>query len=152
MKRRLRHILPPLSAIMVILVALFVALPHDICISKVVSADACECAPSASSNGPCCCCGDATSATSCGDKSATDSHDHEAPASGSSCFSISSDQAQMTGPERVHAPAVAYAVVAVLPLPIEVSAAQPKAVTVSADATPGRDEVHLHRDNCVFLI
>src|SRR5690349_3321356 len=116
MKRQLRHILSPLSAVMVILVALFVALPHDICISKVVSADACECAPSANSNGPCCCCGDSSKGLTCGDKAGEASHSDEAPESGSSCFSISSDQAHMTGPERVHAPALAYAVVAILPL------------------------------------
>jgi hypothetical protein len=152
MKRHMRHILSPLSALLLVFVAIFAALPHDVCISKVIAQELCPCAASSDAGDNCCCCGDDSNALCGGGAGGHASHDDEAPGTSSTCFSISSDQSQVTSVERVSIPAPVYMVLAVLPLPLDLSAAQPEIARQSQEVEPGRDDVHLHRDNCVFLI
>lgn len=154
MKKRFRHSLGTLSAILIVLVGIFVAVPHGICLGKVVAADACPCAPAASAEEACCCCESPAKSFGCGDL-ADSSADSENSSSGSDsgfCFSISSDSSQFTGAERAPAPPVFQAVVAVLPLPVEITVGQPAVFPAAMDTALWRDEGSLHQDNCVYRI
>lgn len=153
MKRQFRKSLSYISPLLVLLAGLYLVLPHDVCISKLVAANACVCAPTAHSSDACGCCGPDAGMLACGDHGAADeqSSDSSEPA-GSFCFSISSDQSQMTGAERAHNPAPLMAVVAILPLPLEVSAGNETVFAAADQDSAIEDRLGLHRDNCVYLI
>jgi len=152
----MRQIFPFLSIVLVALVGIFMVLPHDACISKLVAASNCECAPQASDDGACCCCGPVKAVPMCGTSDDATSHGNEGqPAqksSTSSCFSISSDLTQMTGPDRAPVATPYYAVVAVLPLAFDLPVASDQPIAAADDApVPGR-RIRVYQDNCVYLI
>lgn len=152
MKRHLRKSLPFFSIVLVLLAGLYLVLPHDVCISKLVATNACVCPPELHANDACGCCGPDADVLACGDHAGAEEHSSDSEPAGSSCFSISSDQSQMTGAERASNPAPLLAVVAILPLPLEVSAGQETAIAAADQGLAIRDQLDLHRDNCVYLI
>src|SRR5690606_23484962 len=144
MKRQFRKSLSFISTLLVLLAGLYLVLPHDVCISKLVAANACVCAPSVHADDACGCCGPAAGVLACGDHAAAAEHgSNKSESTGSSCFSISSDQSQMTGAERVNPPAPLMTVVAILPLPLEVSAGNETVIAAADQDSAIQDQLGL---------
>lgn len=154
MRKHFRHSLGNFSAILIVLVGIFLALPHGICLGNVVTAEACPCAPAAEAGDSCCCCSGPAKSLGCGDhgSDSTGEESHGTSESGAVCLSISSDSSHSTGAERVPAPSVIQAVVAILPPPVEITVGQPTVFPAFGDTALWRDDGRLHQDNCVYII
>lgn len=153
MKRKIRHIMPRISVLLVLFVTIFMVVPRDVCIARMV-ADSCQCPPSQEAASSCCCSHPGKIALGCGGStSAPAGQSDDTTETSNFCFSISSELSQLKSAERIQTVDIAETIIAMLPLSLEVtSAGSLHALAPLSDLTPGRNELHLHRDNCVFLI
>lgn len=140
---------------LVVLTGMWLALPHDVCLTKLVAQAGCVCPEHSDAQASNCSCCSAASVLACGHDGVdvTDSETSETDSTpASSCFSISSDISRMTGPERAPSAAPVMAVVAVLPLPLEVGTIETASVYSLDDNNPALDRHTIHKDNCVYII
>lgn len=153
MKRKIRHILPRISVVLVVFVAIFMVVPRDVCIARLV-ADSCQCLPSEKATSSCACCKPGKSVMNCcNDNSLPTAPADDTTETSNFCFSISSDLSQLKSAERIQTVDIADTIIAMLPLSFAVVSAGPvHALAPVSDLIPGRDELHLHRENCVFII
>lgn len=154
MKRQIRHIMPLCSALLMVFVAIFVVLPRDVCLGKVI-ADSCHCAHSTIESAECHCCNLGKKIFGCADHSGNtatpDSNTSDNPPR--TCFSVSSEHSQLKSAERIHSLSIEQAVIAILPLPVEITVGRQTVISdPGTDHTRSRGDIHIHRDNCVFLI
>lgn len=152
MRKRFRHNVTRLSVMLVVLTGLWLVLPHDVCLTKLVAQSGCVCPEHSESQASNCSCCSADNVLACGHdgENGMESETDSTPAN--TCFSISSDISRMTGPERAPDAAPVMAVVAVLPLPLEAGIIETAPVYSSEGNNPALDRHSIHQDNCVYII
>ncbi len=145
--------MPRISVVLVVFVAIFMVVPRDVCIAQMV-ADSCQC-PLSEEAAPSCCCGHPGKSLSIcsGSTSAPADQSDNTTDTSNFCFSISSELSQLKSAERIQTVEIAETLIAILPLSLEVTSAGPlHALAPVSDLIPGKDDLHLHRENCVFII
>lgn len=155
MKRQIHIVFQYLSVFLAVVAGFWLVLPRDICLTQMIVGDGCVCLVETDTNAGCLCCPE-------GRCDKAESFNHTVPETDGlpaepsgeqpGCFSVSSELAQVTGPERAPSTTPVMGVVAILPLPADPVIDRRWDFSPDSITSAAAYRTMSYKDNCVFLI